>query len=264
MLYSFRGLKINYSDSGSGRTIVLVHGYLESGKVWEKFAERLYPYFRVLIIDLPGHGQSDASGDINTMESFAEAIKEMLDVSDVRKAFLIGHSMGGYAILAFAGLFPEYLSGYSLFHSHPYADTPETIEKRKQNIKIAGEGKKEIMIPDFVRGLYAQRNLDKFGAAVKRSTEIAFATDDKTIIADLNGMMARPSRAEVITGSKVPFLWILGAMDNHINHRVIQQNIMLPENSRVVLLENSGHMGFIEEEELSAGVVSDFVNNLTF
>ncbi|HUX94123.1 MAG TPA: alpha/beta hydrolase [Bacteroidales bacterium] len=262
MLYSFRGLKIHYSDSGSGKAIVLIHGFLETMKVWEKFAERLSPHFRVIVIDLPGHGQSDPAGDINTMEIFAEAIRELLDVSGVSKAFLVGHSMGGYATLAFVQLFPEYISGYSLFHSHPVADIPETIEKRKLNIKIIEEGRKEIMIPDFVRGLYAKTNLEKFREAIEISVKIASTTADNTIIADLKGMMARPSRAEVITKSKVPFLWILGTMDSHINHETILQNIRLPENSQVVILKNSGHMGFIEEEELSARIVSEFADKL--
>ncbi len=264
MLCSFRGLKIHYSDSGSGKVIVLIHGYLETGEVWEKFAEILSAHFRVLIIDLPGHGQSDPAGEINTMELFAEAVKELLDVSGVSKAFIAGHSMGGYAALAFVQLFPEYLSGYSLFHSHPYADTPETIEKRRLNIKVIEEGGKEIMIPDFVHGLYAKINLEKFSEAVESSVRIASATAENTIIADLKGMMARPSRAEIISKSDVPFLWILGKMDSHINHMMIMQNIWLPKNSRVVKLENSGHMGFIEEQEFTLRIIRDFVDNLPY
>ena len=264
MLCSFRGLKLHYSDSGRGKAIVLIHGFLETGKVWEKFAESLSAHFRVIIIDLPGHGQSGPAGEINTMETFAEAVKGLLDVLGVGKAFIAGHSMGGYATLAFVQLYPEYLSGYSLFHSHPYADTPEAIEKRRQNIIIIEEGKKEMMIPDFVRGLYAQINLEKSSEAVERSVIIASATAENTIIADLKGMMARPSRAEIISKSKVPFLWILGTMDSHINHEMIMQNIRLPQNSRVEILENSGHMGFIEEQELTVSVIRDFADDLPY
>jgi len=132
MLISFRGGKIHYSDSGCGEIIVLIHGYLESMEVWENFAGRLSQKFRILRIDLPGHGHSDLFSDINSMELMAEVIKEILDIQGIKKVFLIGHSMGGYAALAFLQLFPEYLSGYSLFHSHPLSDTAETVEKRKQ------------------------------------------------------------------------------------------------------------------------------------
>jgi pimeloyl-ACP methyl ester carboxylesterase len=61
---------------------------------------------------------------------------------------------------------------------------------------------------------------------------------------------------------KVPCLWILGSMDNYIPCDLIQAKVKLPANARVVVLKNSGHMGFIEEEELSIKVVMDFVRDL--
>lgn len=259
MLISFRGGKIHYSDSGSGKVIVLIHGYLESMEVWENLTGRLSQKFRILRIDLPGHGRSDLYSDMNSMELMAEAIKELLDFHGIKKAFLVGHSMGGYAALAFLQLFPEYLSGYSLFHSHPLSDTAEAVEKRKQNIVLAENGKKDEMIPGFVRGLYAPENLDKLKEAVKKSVSVASGTDKKTIIADLRGMMARPDRTNLVREAKVPFLWILGTMDSHIDYRAIQQKVRLPENAQIVVLENSGHMGFIEEEELSVKAIEDFV-----
>ena len=58
---------------------------------------------------------------------------------------------------------------------------------------------------------------------------------------------------------KVPCLWILGSMDNYIPCEIIQKQVKLPSNARVVVLKNSGHMGFVEEEDLSVKIVSDFV-----
>ena len=261
MLISFRGGKIHYSDSGCGEIIVLIHGYLESMEVWENFAGRLSQKFRILRIDLPGHGHSDLFSDINSMELMAEVIKEILDIQGIKKVFLIGHSMGGYAALAFLQLFPEYLSGYSLFHSHPFSDTAEAVEKRKQNIALTENGKKDEMIPGFVHGLYAPKNLDRLKEAVEKSVSVALGTDKKTIIADLRGMMARPDRSNIVREAKVPFLWILGTMDSHIDYRTIQQKVRLPENAQIVILENSGHMGFIEEEELSVKAIGEFVKS---
>jgi pimeloyl-ACP methyl ester carboxylesterase len=194
------------------------------------------------------------------MELMAEAIKELLDIQSIKRVFLVGHSMGGYAVLAFLQLFPEYLSGYSLFHSHPLSDTAEAVEKRKQNIALAENGKKDEMIPGFINGLYAPENLNKLKEAVEKSVSVASGTDKKTIIADLRGMMARPDRTDLVSEGKVPFLWILGTLDSHIDYRAIQQKVRLPENAQIVVLENSGHIGFIEEEELSVKVIEDFVN----
>jgi pimeloyl-ACP methyl ester carboxylesterase len=75
-------------------------------------------------------------------------------------------------------------------------------------------------------------------------------------------MMARPSRVSVMEKSPVPCLWILGRMDNYINCNVIQTKLELPSNAQVVIMENSGHLGFIEEEDLSVNVLGDFIRKV--
>ncbi|MBK9389723.1 MAG: alpha/beta hydrolase [Bacteroidetes bacterium] len=263
MKISFRDGNIHYSDNGSGSVIVLIHGYLETMDVWEHFAKNVAQKYRVVTIDLPGHGYSDCTCETNTMEIFALAIKEVLDYLKIKKAFLAGHSMGGYATLAFLQLYPGYLSGYSLIHSHPFADPPEVKEKREKNISLIEAGRKNDMIPDFIRGLYAEKNIEEFKESVERSVRIASSIDEKTIIADLKGMMARHSGVHLIEEGKIPFLWILGTMDSHINFVAIQKNVSLPANSRVVILSNSGHMGFIEEEDLSVKYLTEFADSLS-
>lgn len=262
MSLSFKGGKISYNDSGKGSVIVLLHGYLESAEVWKNFSNALSSGFRIITIDLPGHGQSGVGNDINTMEFMASAVKDVIDDAGISKIFLIGHSMGGYVTLAFLELFSEYLTGYCLFHSHPLADVPEIIAKRKRDISFIEDGKKEQMIPQFIQKLYAAKNIDKLQSAFVRSLAIASKTDKGTIIADLKGMMARSDRAYLIEEGKVPFLWILGAMDSHIDYQAIQQKVRLPENAKVVVLKNSGHLGFIEEEDLSVKVLEDFVKRI--
>lgn len=264
MFISFRGGKIHYDDSGKGKVIILIHGYPETMKVWEQLAGNISKSYRVVAIDLPGHGESDSVSETNTMEIFAESIRAVLDFLGIRKGFLVGHSMGGYATLEFLRLFPGYLSGYCLFHSHPFADPPEVIEKRLKNISLIEAGKKDEMIPGFINGLYAAANLELLKDKVERSVKIALATSEATIIADLRGMMERSSQVHLIEEGKVPFLWILGIFDSLIDHIAIRQNIKLPANARVVILKNSGHMGFIEEEELSVKYLTEFAGTLTF
>ena len=262
MLILFKGRKINFSDRGSGSVIVLIHGYMETSEVWKKFTTRVSQRFRTLCIDLPGHGLSDLCSDVNSMELMAESVASVLDSLNISKVFLVGHSMGGYAALAFLQMFPERLSGISLFHSHPFTDSPEAIEKRNQNIALVERGGKEEMIPAFVQNLYAERSLKTMPEAVARSLSIALKTDEKTIIADLKGMIARPSRVNLIEEGKAPLLWILGEKDSHIDCKEILKNVKLPSNSEVAVLSDVGHMGFIEAEEASANILISFASKL--
>jgi pimeloyl-ACP methyl ester carboxylesterase len=262
MFITYRKGRIHFSDKGSGDVVVLLHGYLESGEVWNGFAEKLSSKYRVIIIDLPGHGLSDVYGEVHTMEFMATALKELLSMLEIKKIFLAGHSLGGYVSLAFLELFPEYLSGYCLFHSHPFADTAEAIAKRGREIEVVMSGKKNLIYPDNVTNMFAESNLDAFSEALQRSKEIASGIPGDGIIAVLNGMIRRPSRLSFMEEGKVPCLWILGAMDKYIPRDAVQPKVKIPSNCKVVILEKSGHIGFVEEEVKSVEILSEFIYSL--
>jgi pimeloyl-ACP methyl ester carboxylesterase len=263
MYLLFNGGRIHYNDFGKGETLILLHGYLETSEIWQSFAEKLAASFRVITVDLPGHGSSDSYGATHTMDFMAEAVRELIDTAGLTKVFLTGHSLGGYVTLAFADLYPELLRGYCLFHSQPFPDTPETIEKRLREIALVEQGKKEMFYPENIARMFAAQNLENFPEAVHYSTDLASRLSDTGIIAALNGMMVRPSRLSVMENGKVPLLWILGALDNYIPCIAMQKRVKLPANARLIVLSSSGHMGFIEEEEESVKSLSNFIRSLS-
>ena len=260
--FRYGNYQIRYTMAGAGKTIVLLHGYLESLEVWNDFASKLSEDFTVICMDLPGHGLSGVTDETHTMEFMATVVNELLNDLGIKKAFVAGHSLGGYVTLALVDLFPEILSGYCLFHSHPFADQQATIEKRKTEIKYVKDGKKNFMYPVNIEKMFATSNLSRFPLQLKRLKGIASGTPDNGIIAVLNGLMARPSRAGVMEEGRVPCLWILGAMDNYIPCEEIQNKVKLPANAEVVVLEKSGHLGFIEQEEESLYALTTFINKL--
>ena len=252
---------VHYNTRGEGPVIVLLHGYLESKEVWENFAERLSSMFKVICMDLPGHGMSDIYSGSHTMEFMASSVKSLLNNLNIDKVFLAGHSLGGYVTLAFLEQFPEMLSGYCLFHSQPFSDTEAAIDKRKREIKIVTAGKKNLMYPDNIERMFAKINIVKFHDALERSKTIASKIPGAGIIAVLNGMMARPSRLKVMEDGRVPCLWILGTMDSYIPVEVTSK-VNLPSNAEIVILNESGHMGFIEQEDESVKVFKAFAEKL--
>lgn len=258
----YNGGKIYYSDTGSGRAVVLLHGYLESSQVWKEFSDLLSDRYRVISVDLPGHGRSTIYGDIHTMEFMASGIRQLLTSLDISNPVIVGHSLGGYVALAFVEQYPADVSGYCLFHSHPFADTPETREKREREIKLVRMGKKYLMYPSNISMMYAKSNIERLKDAVEKSKAIASSISDEGIIAVLKGMMARPSRLHIMEEGRVPCLWILGRHDNYIQCDPVQARVRLPGNAKVVILENSGHLGFIEEPQISAAALSQFIEGL--
>lgn len=254
----FEGINVTYTDQGQGRAIVLLHGYLLTKEAWQPLAAILTPEFRVIAVDLPGHGDSEVAGGIHTMDFLAEAVRAVIIHAGEERVILAGHSMGGYATLAFAEKYPELLAGYVLFHSHPWADAPETIEKRKREIEVVRAGKKDIMYPPNISNMFADENVGRMAAQLERLKENASRIPAEGIIALLNGMMRRPERAGVIEGGSVPLLWILGRHDNYFSPEKALRGIKLPSACEVTILENTGHLGFIEETERAAGLLKEF------
>ena len=261
-IFTYASGNIHYTDSGEGQVVVLLHGYIETSEVLSSFAKKLSEKFRVISVDLPGHGKSANTEKILTMEFMASILSKLVRDLNIEKIFLTGHSLGGYVTLAFAELYPDMLSGYCLLHSHPFADDKEKIEKRNIEIGIVEKGKKDMFIPGSITKLFAACNIQLFGEALKQTTGVALKVPDETIVAILKGMIVRPSRAAVLESGRVPFLWILGASDNLINCEEVQSKVNIPGNAEIVVLQNSGHMGFIEEEDRSVKVITEFVRKI--
>lgn len=260
--FRYNHSKIFYHDIGSGKPVMLLHGYLETSAVWLDFAKKLSGKFRVIIPDLPGHGGSSLMGEELPMELLAEAQNELLNTLGIDKVCMVGHSLGGYVALAFAELFPERLSGYVLFHSHPLADTPAALEKREREINLVKAGKKDLMYPENVNRMFATPNMERFSDALQKSRTIASSIPGEAIIGVLRGMMKRISRVPVMEKGEVPCLWILGAMDNYIDVETVTGKVHLPSNAELVILKGSGHLGFIEEEGLSVELLSSFISKV--
>jgi pimeloyl-ACP methyl ester carboxylesterase len=258
----FRGKKIRYRDTGYGKPVVLLHGYLESLEVWEDFIPGLEEHARVISIDLPGHGMSETHGETHSMELMAGAVLAVIEHLDIEKAFLVGHSMGGYTALAFLELYPESLSAYCLFHSHPFADTGEIIANRLRERKVIGAGKKHVIYPVNVPKMFADRNLLKFTAELEMLKEIASRTPDDGIMAVINGMIERPSRLNLLEEGRVPLLLILGTMDNYVPYDLVLENIKLPPNAELITLADSGHLGFVEEVAHSQSAILEFLQKI--
>jgi len=252
---------LRISDSVKGETtLVLLHGYLESLDVWEDFSELLTSRYRVVAIDIPGHGISQIKGEIHTMEFIADVLHDVLKNLGIGKCFVAGHSMGGYAALAFAAKYPEILQGIILLHSTPNPDTPEKKENRRREIELIRQEKKELLAAMFAPKGFSPENRHRLADRIEELEEQITMTDDDGIIAILNGMMARADQNEMLRGLKSPQLLIFGTRDEFIPVETAESIIAAQPQAEVALLENSGHMGYMEEPEKTADAITAFID----
>ncbi len=253
------GTALRISDSGgTGTPVVLLHGYLETLDVWEDFSTFFTPRYRVVAIDIPGHGISQVMGEVHTMEFVADVLAGVLDKQGIDRCFVVGHSMGGYVAEAFAARYPERLLGLVLFHSTADPDTEAKKEDRRREIELIRAGKKETIAALFAPKGFSKENRRRMREQIQRQEELICLSDDEGIIALLQGLIARADQNEMLRKLPVPELFIFGREDEFIPAEAGEQIAEAHPQAQVAWLEHSGHMGFLEEPERSAEILLDF------
>jgi pimeloyl-ACP methyl ester carboxylesterase len=102
---------INSRDFGKKKqSLVFIHGSGSDHSAWSHQYARLHKYYNILAIDLPGHGDSEGTGEV-TAESYCRWVKNILDVVNLQNPVLIGHSLGAAITLSFAINYPQKISG---------------------------------------------------------------------------------------------------------------------------------------------------------
>ena len=253
----FKKIKVRYSDTGKGRVIVLLHGFLCSHEIWDGFILNLSNRFRVIAVDLPGHGETPCIGYYHSMELLAQSVKAVLDKAGVRRYVIAGHSMGGYAAMAFAELFPENVSGLCLFNSTSYADTEEKKTDRGRAIAIV-KNEHRHFVSEVITSLFAPQNIERLKKQVGKVKRIAAKTTRQSIINSLEGMKERKSRDLILKFAPYPVLFIIGKKDTAINYETMYAQMGLCKFPTVLMLENCGHMGFYEAPKETVAALQTF------
>jgi len=112
VVLSTDGTPISYEVYGSGEpALVFVHGWSCDGRYWRKQVPHFSKKYRVVILDLAGHGHSGATRSQYTMASFGEDVRAVTEAVGARSVILIGHSMGGPVIAEAARIMPGRVKG---------------------------------------------------------------------------------------------------------------------------------------------------------
>ena len=255
---AFKKGKVTFSDTGKGRVVVLLHGFLGSHQIWEQTTTQLSKSYRVIAIDLPGHGSTDCFGYVHTMDLIAKCVKAVMDSLRLKKYVIIGHSMGGYVGLAYADLFPDNLKGLCLFHSSAYADSEEKKRDRTRSIKIVKANHK-IYTTEVIKNLFATKNSKYLKTEIAFAQKIASKVSKQSIVAALEGMKDRPNRDLVLGMVHYPVMMVIGELDNVLPKDQLLEQSQLIKNKHLLYLEHDGHMGFLESPRVTLKALKKFI-----
>lgn len=246
MILQYRDTPIFYNAKGIGNPLVLLHGFLESSKIWDPFVEELSKTRQVVCIDLPGHGLSGNFNDVHTMEFMADTVHQVLLHLNIEQASFIGHSMGGYVSLAFYEKFPTMSQALVLLNSTPEADSEEKKVNRERSISLIKRNKKAF-ISMAISNLLTEENNLKFEEEVQTIKNEALKFSEKGIIAALSGMKIRTDKQHILSGINNLKTIIAGEQDPIMDYQRIKQ-VALNCNTDFISFQG-GHLSFIENKK---------------
>nr|WP_315254402.1 alpha/beta hydrolase [uncultured Flavobacterium sp.] len=255
----YKNTQISYSNTGKGTAVVLLHGFLENKTMWDFYVSELSKKNRIITIDLLGHGETESLGYVQTMEENADVVHEVLFKLRIRKAILVGHSMGGYVALAFAELYPEKMKGLVLLNSTSKEDSPERKKNRDRAIKAVKKDY-ETFIRLSIANLFSEDNREILAKEIEQVKIHALKTPLQGIVASLEGMKIRKDREFLLHTTTYQKLLILGKKDPVLNY---EENLEQIKNTDVELVTfPDGHMSSIENQTELLAVFADFFKRI--
>lgn len=250
-----------YHSTGEGNPVVFLHGLAEDATIWDLQIDFLSGANHILIPDLPGSGRSPLPAAVS-MESLAGAVKAVLEAEGVEQAVLIGHSMGGYVMLAFAELYPHMVKALGLFHSTSYADGEEKKAARKRNIEFIGTHGSHAYLKQATPALFSPASKQQHPEKVSSLIEKYKGFNPQSLTAYHEAMLQRPDRSRLLADAAHPVLFIIGKQDGTIPFQQSLEQSHLPRTAYIQVLENSGHMGMLEETDKGNEALKKFLDDV--
>jgi pimeloyl-ACP methyl ester carboxylesterase len=244
-----------YTDSGKGFPVVFIHGFCESHEIWSDFIIPFTENFRVLTIDLPGFGKSPLPDSDISIDFIGKQVIDWLDELQISQTILIGHSLGGYVTLSIANQRPDLLKGFVLFHSTCYPDSEAKKANRNKVIKFISDRGTAPYIKVYVPSLLKNKN----HSLIAKLNEMALPVPATTLIKYLEAMRDRSSQKDVLTYFLKPILFIAGVTDEVTPFHTIKEQADLAQMPSFTLLEESCHLGMLEEKAISQVIVRNFL-----
>jgi len=255
--------KITYLTNTTAKSdtpIVMIHGFGGEKDNWNRFSRKLTDDYRLIIPDLPGHGESVQDLSLNYgIEEQAKRLKEFLDALGIKKAHLVGNSMGGAVGLRFAFMYPQSVLSLTLIDS---AGAVKTASELDAVVKTTGKN------PMFeIKNAHDFKNMMKYvfvDTPYMPGFVIDILVEEKMKRKTIEQKMLRDVKADInqlsiLSSVHSPTLIIWGAQDKilHVdNGELLHQKI---SGSQKEILEDVGHCPMLEKPDLTAELYLKFL-----
>jgi 2-succinyl-6-hydroxy-2,4-cyclohexadiene-1-carboxylate synthase len=266
-LFDLGHIHLNVEESGAGPTLVLVHGFTGSATDWRDHTAVFSLSYRVLAVDLPGHGRSDAPNDPNLyrIDRCVTDLVAVLDHYGIERASWLGYSMGGRIALALALAHPERVERLVLEGASPGIADPAERRARIASdealaIRMEGNGVEAFVDEWMKQPLFAsQARLGKTRLAQGRAARLTNrAVGLANSLRGAGSGMQEPlwDRLHEI---KRPVLLIVGEEDEKFRG-IANAMVVRLSDCRIAVIPAAGHNTHLENPEAFRRMVLEFVD----
>jgi len=256
------GISIAYHDQGNGFPIVFLHAFPLSRRMWAPQEAALAQDFRIVTLDLRGHGESDAPLWHYTLEQAADDVRSLLDHLAIPHAVFVGLSMGGYILFAFYRRYTERVKGLVLADTRAQADTADGKQARFDMAQIAyKQGARaiaDIMIPKLLSPATIQTRPE----LVQQVRTMIESNEISGIAGGLMAMAARPDSLPLLGQISCPTQVIVGERDLPTppsDAKLMAERI---PDARLTIIPEAAHLTNLEQPALFNETVRSFVSML--
>lgn len=256
------GYRIFTKVEGAGRPLLLLHSYWGSHILFDNLALAFSAKMKVIRIDLPGHGFSGTPPIDYTFDKLATVLNELLIRLNVNEEIsIIGHSMGGYTAMAFAAKFPKKIASLVLMHSPTKAADIQSIKLRNRENRLLQKGEKELLLQVTIPSNFAPENLFVMESALNLLNYTSNQVTLEGALRSIHAINHRGNSLGVLQSALYPILIIIGKYDKVYGADEQSDEANKIPNAEVLMLNHSGHLGFLEEENLVFKKLGKFLGN---
>lgn len=242
-VFKYKETPLYYRDIGKGKTILLIHGFLENHSMWKNIIEHLAPNCRVIAPDLFGHGHSPALGYIHEMKTYATALAQLIGHLQIEEYAVVGHSMGGYVAMEMLQIDAKKISELVMLNSTPLPDSAQKKENRDRAIRTIQKFP-DAFIQMAVSNLFLPEDRLSLQKEIKHTIAEAKKCSHQAIIATLYGLKDRADHLQTFIDASCNKLVIAGKQDNIVPYQQLKKSIYASKAK--ILSFNGGHMSHLE------------------
>jgi 3-oxoadipate enol-lactonase len=253
---------IGYTDQGNGTPLVFIHAFPLSKTMWQPQVDTLKDTYRVITIDLGGHGESDTVLWNDSLDGYAKNIIHLLDHLGIVQAVFVGLSMGGYTLFSIYRNYADRVKAMVLADTRAQADTEEGKAGRQSMAEVAFKDGASAIADIMLPKLLAASTIEHRPEMVQQVREMILQTPTAGIVVDLVAMAARPDSSDLLSTITCPTLVIVGEDDQATPIAESQYMAQRIPGATLVTIPQAGHLSNFEQPEAFNRAIDSFLKNI--